>query len=160
MKKIFLITPFAVLAFFTFANIFPCQYLSLKFYILNTPPIYWNDITINYNYGMFSIKDDKSICFYYYDNTNEGICIKKMNSNDTTYEKIDKNEWNYINTNQILYNNYNAIQVEKTKKSNDYYYNIIYIPDKKIAVGYLGLRENYYKYKELIDRIRFEDDVK
>jgi len=124
------------------------------------PPIHWNDIDIDYRYGMFAINDSDSICFYYYRDTTDGVCIKKMMFDITDYENEGKMKWGKINISKFIFNNHSALLVEKVEKNSNNYYNIIYIPDKKIAIGYLGLEENYSSYKEFIYNIKITDCTK
>jgi hypothetical protein len=141
----------------TFIKKYPIEALSIFSYIKDYPPIVWNNVMINYNFGIHYYDHKDSISFHYWGKEGqEGISVVKditLSKEDIINTAISQKEFKLLSISPGVIDGHQTIEVEKIKNINGEFYKSIYILDRNIAVGYGGPRDRYMQYEHIISSL-------
>lgn len=159
-KKIFLVLLcFCVVGISSWIYIkkYPIQALSIYSYIKEQPPVVWNNVRVDFNFGIHYYDHGDSISFHYWGKEGqEGVSIVKdfiLSEDEIINSTKSQDVSKVLSISSGYIDGHPTIEVDKIKKINGEFFKNIYIPDLKIAIGYGGPADRFVKYQHIISSI-------
>ena len=136
---------------------FPIQALSLYSYVKDRPPVVWNNVMADFNFGIHYYDHGDSISFHYWGKEGqEGVSIVKnftLSKDEIINSTKSQDIFEVLSISSGSIDGYSTIEVDKIKKINGEFFRNIYIPDINVAIGYGGPRDRFSKYQHIISSI-------
>lgn len=144
-----------------FIKKYPIEALSIYSYIKERPPIVWNSLMIDYNFGIHYYDHGDSISFHYWGKEGqEGISVVK-NIKFSKEEIINiantQQKFELLSISSGSIDGHPTIEIDKIKKINGEFFKNVYIPDIDIAIGYGGPSDRYAQYVHIISSLHIID---
>lgn len=162
MKKIIFVIAIVIILFFVLNSIaknYPHTILSVFFYIKSPPPAVWNQITVDYKYGMHVVQHDNStITIHYWGKEGEeGVNITLLSKPTAQYlldRKNNSNDFTRISAKFDYFDGHKVYIEDKIKNSNGMYMRIYYLMDTPVYFGYGGPRDRLAVYQYVLESIK------
>ncbi len=153
--KIVSLISFIVILLCTFKSDIMPYYFRIKF----KSPVMFDNVKITFPKGVIYSVGKKSIIFFHWKDPNAFLYVRKMiNLNKITKEYLlqffEKKNFHILETEDIHFKDYPSLTISYLDTSWKYNKDIYIIP-KNLVIAYVGTREDYKDFKEIIDSMEF-----
>jgi len=125
-------------------------------------PLIWHDMKITFPKGITyqtytkNGKDDGIVLTYYRDPEDTAFIRTRDLNRETLLHNIKKKDGKILEVEDIIFKGYKGFSVTFIDDQG-MYNNFIYFPFKKLIFGYTGRRDNFDKYKKILNDIEFKE---
>lgn len=144
----------SVVLLYTFKSEIVPYFYRIKF----SSPVIFNNIRINFPKGVIFNKDESTISFYEWEHPKAFLFVGKMKSNRMNKESLvqffKKKNFYILEVKDMLFKNYRSFSISYIDNSWEYNKAIFVIP-MNLRITYQGSKEDYEKFKKIIDNMEF-----